>query len=190
VLTAAKAAGLAVRGHAGQFADLGAAELLGELGAQSADHLEQVSDAGIAALAAAGTVAVMLPGACVQLRLPVPPVGKLRAAGVPMAIATDLNPGSSWAQSLAPQLWLATTHYGMTVDEAWLGVTRHAAAALGLTAAAGTIAVGRRADLVVWSCAHPAEVPYRYDSRLVSTVWVAGDQAVIAPDEYRWRRTE
>lgn len=188
VLTAARAAGLAVRGHAGQFADLGAAELLGELGALSADHLEQVSDAGIAALAAAGTVAVMLPGACVQLRLPVPPVGKLRAAGVPMAIATDLNPGSSWAQSLAPQLWLATTHYGMTVDEAWLGVTRHAAAALGLAAAAGTIAVGRRADLVVWSCEHPAEVPYRYDSRLVSTVWVAGDQAVIAPDEYRWKR--
>jgi imidazolonepropionase len=188
ILGAARAAGLAVRGHAGQFADLGAAELLAELGALSADHLEQVSDAGVAALAAADTVAVMLPGACVQLRLPVPPVGKLRDAGVRMAIATDLNPGSSWAHSLAPQMWLATTHYGMTVDEAWLGVTCHAAAALGLSAAAGAIAIGRRADLVVWSCEHPAEVPYRYDSRLVSSVWVAGDQAVIAADEYRWKR--
>jgi imidazolonepropionase len=190
ILTAARAAGLAVRGHAGQFADVGAAELLGELGALSADHLEQVSDAGIAALARAGTVAVMLPGACVQLRLPVPPVDRLRAAGVAMAIATDLNPGSSWSQSLAPQMWLATTHYGMTVDEAWLGVTRHAARALGLGEVAGAIAVGRRADLVVWSCEHPAEVAYRYDARLVSSVWVAGAQAVMCADEYRWQRSD
>jgi imidazolonepropionase len=172
ILGAARAAGLAVRGHAGQFADLGCAELLGELGALSADHLEQVSDAGVAALARAGTVAVMLPGACVQLRLPVPPVERLRAAGVPMALATDLNPGSSWSQSLAIQMWLATTHFGMTVEEAWLGVTRHGARALGVDA--GVIAVGRRADLVAWTCEHPAEVPYRYDSQQVAEVWIAG----------------
>jgi imidazolonepropionase len=184
ILGAARAAGLDVRGHVGQFTDQGGAELLGELGARSADHVEQISDAGIAALARAGTVAVMLPGACVQLRLPVPPVGRLRAAGVPLAIATDLNPGSSYAHALAPQLWLATTHYGMTVDEAWLGVTRHAARALGLEAVAGTIEVGRRADLVVWSCERPADVPYRYDSRLVSAVWIAGEVAVMAADEY------
>jgi imidazolonepropionase len=190
ILEAARAAGLGVRGHAGQFADLAAAELLGELGARSADHVEQISDAGVAALAAAGTVAVMLPGACVQLRLPVPPVERLRAAGIPLAIATDLNPGSSWSVNLQTQMWLATTHYGMTVDEAWLGVTRHGARALGLADAAGTIAVGRRADLVTWSCERPAEVPYRYDTRLVSSVWIAGEQVVLAADEYRHRRDD
>src|SRR5690606_14045830 len=110
-----------------------------------------VSDAGIAALARAGTVAVMLPGACVQLRLPVPPVDKLRKAGVSIAIATDLNPGSSLCETLPVQMWLATTHYGMSVDEAWLGVTRRAAKALALTGP-GTLVVGSPADFVVWSC--------------------------------------
>src|SRR5262249_51792031 len=130
MFAAARAAGLAVRGHVGQFRDLGAAELVGELAGLSADHLEQVSDAGIAALAHAGTVGVMLPGACVQLRLPVPPVERLRRAGVALAIASDLNPGSSYCETLPIQMWLAATHFGMTVDEAWLGVTRHAARAL------------------------------------------------------------
>lgn len=172
ILRAAHAAGLRVRGHVGQFADLGAAVLLAELGALSADHVEQIDDASIAALARAGTIAVMLPGACVQLRLPVPPVAKLRAAGVPMAIATDLNPGSSHCETLPIQMWLATTHYAMTVEEAWLGVTRHAAAALGV--AAGTLVAGARADLVIWNCDEPAHVPYRYGTDLVETVLVAG----------------
>jgi imidazolonepropionase len=118
----------------------------------------------------------MLPGACVQLRLPVPPVERLRAAGVAMAVATDLNPGSSYCETLPIQMWLATTHYGMTVEEAWLGVTRHAARALAIDA--GTIAVGARADLVIWRCEHPAEVPYRYGVDLIDTVYVAG-QATI-----------
>jgi imidazolonepropionase len=174
ILVAAQRAGLAVRGHVGQFADLGAAALLADLGALSADHVEQISDAGIAALARAGTVAVMLPGACVQLKLPVPPVDKLRAAGVPMAIATDLNPGSSNCETLAVQMWLATTHYGMSVEEAWLGVTRHAAKALGLEGP-GTLVVGTAADLVVWSCEQPAHVPYRYGANLVHAVYVAGE---------------
>lgn len=176
VLGAAKAVGLPVRGHVGQFADLGAAELLAELGALSADHLEQVSDAAIAQLAAAGTVAVMLPGACVQLRLPVPPVEKLRAARVPMAIATDLNPGSSYCEALPLQMWLATTHYGMTVDEAWLAVTRHAATALAIRA--GILTPGRRADLVLWRCADPAAVPYRYGAAtsLIDAVYVGGER--------------
>lgn len=175
VLGAAKAAGLPVRGHVGQFVDLGAAELLADLGALSADHLEQVSDVAIEQLAAAGTVAVMLPGACVQLRLPVPPVEKLRAAGVAMAIATDLNPGSSYCEQLPLQMWLATTHYGMSVEEAWLGVTRHAAKALGI-ANGGTIQLGGRADLVVWNCEDPAVIPYRYGSAtsLIESVYVAG----------------
>jgi imidazolonepropionase len=172
ILGAAKRGGLAVRGHVGQFKDLGAAALLAELGALSGDHLEQIDDAGIAALARAGIVAVMLPGACVQLRLPVPPIEKLRAAGVAMAIASDLNPGSSYCESLAIQLWLATTHYGMTVDEAWLGVTRHAAKALGVEA--GRLTVGAQADFVVWRCEEPAEVPYRYGAHLVDEVFFAG----------------
>ena len=89
---------LAVRGHVGQLSDVGGAELFAEVRARSVDHLEYVSDAAVAALARAGTVAVMLPGACVQLRLPPPPIAKLRAAGVAMAIATDLNPGTSWSE--------------------------------------------------------------------------------------------
>lgn len=178
ILHAAKAAGLAVRGHVGQFQDLGAAQLLADLGALSGDHLEQIDDAGIAALARAGIVAVMLPGACVQLRLPVPPIAKLRAAGVAMAVASDLNPGSSYCESLAVQLWLATTHFGMTVEEAWLGVTRHAARALGLAGAkVGTLAVGAPADFVVWKVDEPASVPYRYGASLVDAVYVAGTLA-------------
>lgn len=172
ILGAAAACGLAVRGHVGQFTDQGAAELLAGLGGRSVDHLEQVSAAGIAALAAAGTVAVMLPGACVQLRLPPPPVAALRAAGVAMAVASDLNPGSSHASSLPLQLWLATTHLGMTVEEAWLGVTRHAARALGL-ADRGALIAGARADLVSWNVRDPAAVPYAYDRDHVDEVVVA-----------------
>jgi imidazolonepropionase len=171
---AAKRTGKAVRGHVGQMSDLGAAELLAEYGALSADHLEHASDAGIAALARAGTVAVMLPGACVQLRLPVPPVAKLREAGVRMAIATDFNPGSSWSQTLPIQMWLATTHYQMTIEEAWLGVTRHAAAALAVGNGAGTLAAGVPACFVVWNCDQPAHVPYYYGGSLVEQVCAHG----------------
>jgi imidazolonepropionase len=178
ILGASRRAGLAVRGHVGQFRDLGGAHLLAELGARSADHVEQIDDAGIAALAGAGIVAVMLPGACVQLRLPVPPVDRLRRAGVAMAVASDLNPGSSLCETLLPQLWLATTHYGMTVEEAWLGVTRHAARALGLVGP-GTLAPGAPADLIVWRCDEPAAVPYRYGAAasLIERVYVAGAPA-------------
>lgn len=181
IFAGARAAGLAVRGHAGQFRDLGAAELIGELAGRSADHVEQISDAGIAALARAGTVAVMLPGACVQLRLPVPPVDRLRRAGVAMAVASDLNPGSSYCETLAIQLWLATTHFGMTVDEAWLGVTRHAARALGVTDT-GTLTRGARADLILWGCDEPAYVPYRYGmaTPLIDAIFVAGQRLTAA----------
>jgi imidazolonepropionase len=168
ILDSAKHAGLPVRGHVGQLKDIGAAELFAEHGALSVDHLEQVSDAAIAMLAKAGTVAVMLPGACVQLRLPVPPVDKLRRAGIPMAVASDLNPGTSYSDSLPLQMWLATTHFAMTVEEAWLGVTRHAARALRVTA--GVLAPGVPADLVLWDCEDPADVPYRYGTNLVSRV--------------------
>ena len=115
----------------------------------------------------------MLPGACVQLRLPIPPVEKLRAAGVPMAIASDLNPGSSHCETLPIQLWLATTHFGMSVEEAWLGVTRHGAKALGRTDV-GTLGQGAAGDVVIWNCHEPAHVPYRYATNLVDRVFIAG----------------
>ncbi|HUH03272.1 MAG TPA: imidazolonepropionase [Kofleriaceae bacterium] len=173
ILTAGKSHGLRVRAHVGQFADLGAAELVAELGGASVDHLEQVSPAGIAALAAAGVVAVMLPGACVQLRMQPPPVEALRAAGVALAVATDMNPGTTLAEPLPLQMWLATTHYGMTVDEAWLGVTRHAARVLGADDI-GILAVGARADLIAWDAETPAEIPYHYGANLAHTVWKNG----------------
>lgn len=173
ILEAAARAGKRVKGHVGQLSDIGGAELFAEYRALSVDHLEYVADAAIARLAAAGTVAVMLPGACVQLRLPPPPVAKLRAAGVAMAVATDLNPGTSWSEHLAMQMWLATTHFQMTVEEAWLGVTRHAAKALGL-GDAGVLAVGARGDCVIWSCDRPVDVCYRMGESLVGQVIAAG----------------
>lgn len=178
IWAAARRAGLAVRGHVGQFADLGGAELLAELGALSADHLEQVSAAGIAALARAGVVAVMLPVACVQLRMAPPPVGELRRAGVAMAIASDLNPGTGWCEGLQVPMWLACTHYGMTVEEAWLGVTRHAARALG-RADLGVIAPGAAADLVVWDTDEPADPAYRFTTPLVRDVVIAGHRPEV-----------
>jgi imidazolonepropionase len=177
ILGAARAAGLAVRAHAGQFRDLGAAGLVAELGGLSADHLEQVSDEQAARLAAAGTVCTLLPGACVQLRLPAPPVDRLRRAGCRFALGTDLNPGSSLTESLPLQMWLACTHLGLTVDEAWLAVTRHAARAAG-RAAAGQLAVGAPADLVVWATDDHRVVPYHYGANLVRSVVVAGEPAI------------
>lgn len=175
ILTAAAAAGLGVRGHVGQFADLGAAGLLAELGGWSADHLEQIGEADMAALAAAGIVAVMIPTACVQLRQTPPPVAALRQRKVAMAIASDWNPGTSWAEGLSVPMWLATTHYGMTVEEAWLGVTRHAATALRL-ADVGALRVGNRANFVVWDTDEPGAIPYRIGAELVAEVWVGGQK--------------
>ncbi len=161
VLEAARAHGLLLRAHVGQFADLGAGPLVAELGGVSVDHVEQIAPEAMRALAAHAVVAVMLPGACVQLRLPPPPVAALRAAGVALAVATDLNPGSSLCEALPLQMWLAATHYGMSVEETWLGVTRHAARALG-RADLGWLGPGSAADLVLWNADRPAEIPYRY----------------------------
>ncbi len=169
ILTRAQAAGLCPRAHIGQFSDLGGAELLAELGGLSGDHLEQVSAAGMAAMAERNVVAVMLPGACVQVRTPPPPIEALRAAGVALALGSDLNPGTSHCETLPIQMWLATTHYGMTVEEAWLGVTRVAAQALGRRDI-GILAAGCQADLVLWDAELPAEIPYRYGSDLVRSV--------------------
>ena len=173
VLGAARAAGLPVKAHVGQFADIGGAELVAELGGLSADHLENVSRKGIDALAASGVVAVMLPGACVQLRMAPPPVGELRRAGVTMAIASDLNPGTSHSETLPVPMWLATTHFGMTVEEAWLGVTANAARAL-QRHDIGVLAPGAVADAVLWDAEIPAEIPSHFGVNLVHRVIAKG----------------
>jgi imidazolonepropionase len=152
---------LPVKLHAEQLSNLGGAALAAAHGALSADHLEWLDDTGVAAMAAAGTVAVLLPGAFYTLReTRVPPVAALRAAGVPMAVATDCNPGSSPLASLLIALNMACTLFCLTPEEALAGATRHAARALGLRDC-GTIAPGMRADLAIWDVEHPAELAYR-----------------------------
>ena len=174
ILTRAKTEGLEIKAHIGQFADLGGAQLLAELAALSGDHLEQVSEEGLAAMASASVVATMLPGACVQLKMQPPPVAGMRKAGVKMALASDLNPGTSHSETLTLPMWLATTHFGMTVEEAWLGVTTHAATALGGkhidSPTIGKIKVGMQADLVAWDAELPAEIPYHFGVNLVHAV--------------------
>jgi imidazolonepropionase len=159
---AARALGLPVKLHAEQLSDQGGAQLAARYGALSCDHLEHLSDAGIAVLRAAGTVALLLPGAYYFLReTRLPPVAALRAAGVPIAIATDHNPGSSPTLSLLLMLNMACTLFRLTPEEAWRGVTLNAARALGL-ADRGTLAAGQRADFAVWAADHPREMAYRF----------------------------
>jgi imidazolonepropionase len=161
LLAAATRLGLPVKLHADQLSDGGGAALAARHGALSADHLEHTSPAGVAALAAAGTVAVLLPGAAYVLRdEAVPPVEALRAAGVPMAVATDCNPGTAPLVSLPLALHLACTRFGLTVTEAIAGATVHAARALGRAGEIGTIAPGALADLVVWDADQPAQIVY------------------------------
>jgi imidazolonepropionase len=161
VLAAARAHGLATKVHADQLSDMGAARLAAEFGSLSADHLEYTGADGVAALAAAGTVAVLLPGAYLMLgEIRRPPVAALRAAGVPLAVATDLNPGTSPCTSLSLALTLARVQFGITAAEALSGVTRNAARALGLGASRGTLAPGQQADFCLWDLAHPREFGY------------------------------
>jgi imidazolonepropionase len=160
VFECARLLGLPVKLHAEQLSDQGGAALAAEFGALSCDHLEWVSDAGIAAMAAAGSVAVLLPAAFYYLReTQVPPVQALRIAGVPIAIATDHNPGS--APLLSPPLVfnLACTLFRLTPEEALRGMTVHAARALGF-GDRGVLAAGMRADFAVWDLDHPAELSY------------------------------
>ena len=158
---AADRLGLPVKLHAEQLSDLGGAAMAARRGAISADHLEHLGADGIAAMAASGTVAVMLPGAYYTLReTQAPPIAALRAAGVPMALATDCNPGTSPLTSLLLTMNMGATLFRMTPAECLAGVTTHAARALGLDDR-GRIAPGLRADLAVWNAAHPAELSYR-----------------------------
>jgi imidazolonepropionase len=154
--------GLPVKLHADQLSDQGGAELAARYRALSCDHLEHLSPAGVAAMRAAGTVATLLPGAFYFLReTRLPPVQALRDAGVPIAIATDHNPGSSPTLSLLLMLNMACTLFRLTPEEAWRGITVHAARALGL-ADRGQLAAGQRADLVVWDAEHPRELVYAF----------------------------
>ncbi len=161
VLESARAHGLALKVHADQLSDLGGAGLAARYGALSADHLEYTSEAGVAAMAASGTVAVLLPGAYLMLaEKQRPPVAALRAAGVPMAIATDLNPGTSPCTSLPLAVTLARAQFGLTAAEGLAGVTRNAARALAMSDSRGVLATGLRADFCLWDLAHPRELGY------------------------------
>lgn len=161
VFEAAQSIGLPVKLHAEQLSNLGGAALAARYGAMSADHLEYLDEAGAVAMAASGTVAVILPGAFYTLReTRMPPIDLLRQYGVLMAVATDMNPGSSPMTSLLLAMNMACTLFRMTPAEALAGATTHAARALGL-ADRGTLASGQIADLAVWTCGHPAELAYR-----------------------------
>ncbi|MEX3007407.1 imidazolonepropionase [Hoeflea sp. TYP-13] len=161
VFEKASALGLPVKLHAEQLSNLGGAELAARFNALSADHLEYLDETGVAAMKAAGCVAVMLPGAFYTLReTQKPPIDLFRKHGVGMAVATDCNPGSSPVTSLLLSMNMACTLFRMTPEEALAGATREAARALGLTNS-GTIEPGKRSELAVWNVAHPAELSYR-----------------------------
>ncbi len=161
VFEAARAHGLPVKLHADQLSASGGAALVAEFGGLSADHLEWTDEAGIAAMAAAGTAAVILPGAFFNLREgPRPPIEALRAAGVPMAVSTDCNPGTSPLVSLQATMTLAAVQFRLTVDEVVAGVTREAARALGRLDDLGTLELGKACDLAIWDAEHPAELVY------------------------------
>jgi imidazolonepropionase len=160
-LRAARNKGLRAHLHAGQLSDMGGAELAARYGALSADHLEYLSEHGARALAAAGTVGVLLPGAYFTLRQTTPPpVPVLRAAGVRLAVSTDANPGTSPCTSILLALNMACTLFGLTPEESLAGATRHAAQALGLQEEVGTLEVGKRADFALWRIERPAELAY------------------------------
>jgi len=162
VFDKAKALGLPVKLHADQLSNLHGAELAASYGALSADHLEYTDDAGAAAMARAGTVATILPGAFYFIReTKKPPVDLFRRHGVRMAVATDSNPGTSPLTSLLLTMNMAATLFGMTVDECLAGVTREAARALGLLSKTGTLEAGKSADLAIWDIERPAELVYR-----------------------------
>ena len=176
VFDAARRHGLPVKLHADQLSDGGGAALAASFDALSADHLEHTPPSGVRALAAAGTVAVLLPGATHTLGGPDrPPVAALRAAGVPLAVSTDANPGTSPLLSLRLACNLACTLLGLTPEEALAGVTRNAARALGLAGTAGTIAPGMAGDLVIWDAGRPAELVYWIGGELARTVVAAGE---------------
>jgi imidazolonepropionase len=179
IFEAARALSLPVKLHAEQLSDQDGAALAAEFGALSCDHLEYLSDAGVQAMARAGSVAVLLPGAFYFLReTKLPPIAALRAAGVPMAIATDHNPGSSPTLSPLLMLNMACTLFRLTPEEALRGMTVVAARALGMVDR-GTLAVGQRADFVVWPHEHPNQLAYAFGQRPKVRVVIAGAEVAV-----------
>lgn len=170
---AAEAKGLPIKIHAEQLSNLGGARLAAEHGALSADHLEYLDEAGVAAMAKAGTVAVILPGAFYFLReTQKPPIELLRKHGVPVALATDANPGSSPLTSPLLVLNMACTLFRLTPEEALAGLTRNAAQALGMQDDIGTLEAGKFCDLAIWEIERPAELAYRIGfNPLHARVW-------------------
>jgi imidazolonepropionase len=162
VFQAAAAHGLPVKLHAEQLSNLHGTALAARYDAVSSDHLEYLDEAGVAAMARAGTVATLLPGAYYFVReTKLPPIAALRAAGVPIALATDCNPGTSPLTSLLLTMNMGAMLFGLTVDECLLGVTRNAARALGLADRIGTLEAGKACDLAIWNIERPAELVYR-----------------------------
>ncbi|MDP9000504.1 MAG: imidazolonepropionase [Myxococcota bacterium] len=177
---AARAAGLGVRMHVGQFMDVGGAELAASLGAASADHLEHISQAGIDALAAGGVAAVLLPVASFTLAQAPPPARALRAAGVSIVVASDANPGTAPTESLPLALALAVRNYGLSPEEALLAATRSAAKALGL-ADRGVLRVGARADVVVWDLPHEQAIAQPWGVAKTHIVMIGGREISTHP---------
>ena len=174
VFERARELGLPVKLHADQLSDLGGAALAASFGARSAEHLEHASDEGVRAMAKSGSVAVLLPGAYYALReTKLPPIAKFREAGVPIAIATDLNPGTSPLLSLRLAMSMACTLFRLTPEESLRGATVNAARALGFEDR-GVLAPGRRADFVVWNIERPADLCYWIGGALASRVVAAG----------------
>ena len=171
---AARALDLPVKLHADQLSDGDGAALVAEFGGLSADHVEYTSPAGVSAMARAGTVAVLLPGAFHVLHeTRLPPLAEFRAQGVPMAVATDCNPGTSPLLSLRQAMQLACTHFRLTPEEALRGATANAARALGLDDR-GALRPGLRADFVHWTISHPAELCYWLGGSLVDAIYAGG----------------
>ncbi|KIQ98208.1 Imidazolonepropionase [Lysobacter sp. A03] len=176
VFEAARALELPVKLHADQLSDLSGAALVAEFGGLSADHVEHTSEDGVRAMAAAGVVAVLLPGAFHVLReTRLPPLAAFREHGVAMAIATDCNPGTSPLLSLRQVIQLACTHFRLTPQEALRGATVNASRALGLNDR-GALRVGMRADFVRWKVRHPAELGYWLGGDLAGGVWIGGQR--------------
>lgn len=171
----ARALGLRVKLHADQLSDGGGAALAAKYGALSADHIEHTGVAGVRAMAEAGVVAVLLPGAYLMLRETTPPpVALLREHGVAIAVATDCNPGTSPVASMTAAINLACVQFRLTPEEALAGATRIAARALGLEAEIGTLEAGKAADLAVWDIARPAELAYWLGKPLLARRMVGG----------------
>lgn len=180
VFARAQELGLPVKLHADQLSDGDGAALAASFEALSADHLEYTSDAGIEALHAAGSVAVLLPGAYVTLgETQPPPVQKMRELQLPIAVATDCNPGTSPLLSIREAMALSCRVFGLTPEEALAGATRVAAAALGLSADRGTLEVGKRADIAVWEIEHPRDLSYWLGTQPLSDLLINGQTASL-----------